>query len=110
MNKLPLLDKYDFCLSNYAFTELSLTYRKLYWDWLITRCARGIITDNAYGHAVHGIYTDAHTQYGGNSLLRKLKAMGHRNVQMFHDNRKSAASSANASENWTPGMLVLVWG
>ena len=42
-----LQQRYSFCMSSYAYSELALEWRRLFFRELIARCERGLVIDNS---------------------------------------------------------------
>jgi hypothetical protein len=97
---LPLLPKYDFCFSNYAFSELNLQWRHLYFELVLRRCRRGYISDNGYGGHTVSTFPQAHSRYGGIGLVRALREAGHRNVKMGSDTSPLEGVTGNLVYTW----------
>jgi hypothetical protein len=70
MNDLPRSEKYDLCISNYAFTELRREIQETYWSKVIAHSARGYMTYNDICEATFNSMTrDEIVQRSGGRVL-----------------------------------------
>lgn len=73
---------YDLCVSTYAFSELALPFRQLYFDRYISKCKFGFFTDN--GNCFDQ-YRTAQLHFGAPALAERLNRMGRVETQVVDE-------------------------
>lgn len=77
---------YDTCISSYAFSELSRTYREFYWHAILSKCRNGFILDNSDCLSTLEDNQDMKL-FQRDDIVRRLRLQG-RNVLVIQGNEQ----------------------